>query len=519
MKHLTLPSVRILLGAAVIGALFLGAGQAWSATPKDTLVIAWAIDDIITMDPAESFEISAGEIMGNSYDRLLRFDVADPSKLQGDIAKTWTVSPDGKTYSFELKDGLKFASGNPLTAEDVAFSLQRAVLLDKTPAFILTQFGFTKDNVKDKIKQTGRLTLTLETDKSYAPTFVLNCLTANVAAIVDKKLVLSKEANNDMGYGWLKTNYAGSGPLKIREWRANEILALERNDNYYGDKSKLPRVIYRHVKEAATQRLLLEKGDVDIARNLTPQDLAAVAANKDIRTTSTPKGTVYYISLNQKNPTLAKPEVREAMKWLVDYAAIGDTLIKNIGVVHQNFLPVGLLGASTENPYKLDVDKAKALLGEGGRAERLQGDDRHAHRAAGAGHHRGDPADCEARRHRDRNHPGRRQADADQVPRAHPRHLHRPVGCRLLGPAHQRRHVRAQSGQRRRREVEAARVAQLVGDPGAHEEDRRRRARARRRRSARRCTRRSRRSSGRRARSSCCSSRPKWRRFAATCRA
>jgi peptide/nickel transport system substrate-binding protein len=366
MTHSHMPLARRLLGAAAITLMLASFGPAMAATPKDTLVVAWAIDDIITMDPAESFEISAGEIMGNAYDRLIRFDVSDPSKLIGDTAKTWTVQPDGKTYNFELKDGLKFASGNPLTAEDVVFSLQRAVLLDKTPAFILTQFGFSKDNVKEKIKQTGRLTLQLETDKSYAPTFVFNCLTANIAAIVDKKLVLSKEQNNDLGYGWLKTNYAGSGPLKIREWRANEILALERNDNYYGEKSRLPRVIYRHVKEAATQRLLLEKGDVDIARNLTPQDLAAVGSNKDIKTTSTPKGTVYYFSLNQKNPTLAKPEVREAMKWLVDYAAIGDTLIKNIGVVHQNFLPVGLLGASTENPYKLDVEKAKALLAKAG---------------------------------------------------------------------------------------------------------------------------------------------------------
>jgi len=358
---------RSLQSAAV--ALALAAAIAWpaqAATPRDTLVVAFAFDDIITMDPAESFEISAGEIMGNVYDRLVRFDVNDPSKLYGDIAKSWTVAPDGKTYSFELKPGLKFASGNPLTAEDAVFSLQRAVLLDKTPAFILTQFGFTKDNVKDRIKQTGPLTLTLETEKSFAPSFVLNCLTANVAAIVDKKLVLSKEQNGDLGYGWLKTNYAGSGPLKLREWRANEIVALERNDNYYGEKSKLPRVIYRHVKEAATQRLLLEKADADIARNLTPQDLAALASNKEIKTTSTPKGTVYYFSLNQKNPILAKAEVREAMKWLVDYSAIGDTLIKNIGVVHQNFLPVGLLGASTENPYKLDVDKAKALLAKAG---------------------------------------------------------------------------------------------------------------------------------------------------------
>jgi peptide/nickel transport system substrate-binding protein len=342
--------------------------SAQAATPKDTLVLAAAFDDIITLDPAEAFEISAGELMGNGYDRLLRYEVTDPSKLLPDLAKSWKLSDDGKTYSFELKPGVKFASGNALSAEDVAYSLQRAVLLDKNPAFILSQFGLKKDNVAEKIKQTGPLTLTIETDKAYAPTLVYNCLTANVASIVDKKLVMSKEVNGDMGANWLKTNYAGSGPLKIREWRANELVTLERNDNYHGPKSKLARVIYRHIKESATQRLLLEKGDADIARNLTPQDLAAMANNKDIRTTATPKGTVYYFSLNQKNPILAKPEVREAFKWLVDYSAIGDTLIKNIGVVHQNFLPIGLLGASKDNPYKLDVAKAKALLAKAGHA-------------------------------------------------------------------------------------------------------------------------------------------------------
>ena len=364
---IALPISRRVLCATATAALLTCYGAAsFAATPKDTLVVAWAIDDIITMDPSEAFEISAGEVMGNAYDRLLRYDVNDPSKLVADLAKSWSVSADGKTYSFELKPGLKFASGNPITAEDVVFSYQRAVVLNKSPAFILSQFGLTKDNVKDKVKATGPLTLTFETDKSYAPTFVYNCLTANVASVLDSKLVMSKEANGDMGYGWLKTNYAGSGPLKLREWRANEIVALERNDNYWGEKSKMARVIYRHVKEASTQRLQLEKGDIDIARNLSPEDLAALASNKSIKTTATPKGTVYYIGMNMKNPNLAKPEVREALKWLMDYAAIGDTLIKNIGMVHQNFMAVGLLGASKENPYKLDVDKAKALLAKAG---------------------------------------------------------------------------------------------------------------------------------------------------------
>jgi len=347
--------------------LLLGAGgPATAATPRDTLVIASAFDDIISLDPAEAFEISAGEIMGNAYDRLLRYDVSDPSRLVPDLAKGWTVSADGRTFSFELRAGMKFASGNPITAEDVAFSLQRAVLLDKSPAFILTQFGFTRDNVRERIKATGPLTLTLVTEKVFAPSFVLNCLTANVASVVDMQLVKSREVNGDLGNGWLKTQYAGSGPLKIREWRANEVVALERNDNYNGTKSIMARVIYRHLKEPATQRLLLEKGDVDIARNLGAQDLAALATSKDVKTTATPKGTIYYFSLNQKNPVLAKPEVREAFKWLVDYQAIGDTIMKNIGVVHQNFLPLGMLGAASDKPYRLDVERARALLAKAG---------------------------------------------------------------------------------------------------------------------------------------------------------
>ena len=351
---------------STLAAVAVSTVPAHAATPKDTLVIAAAFDDIISLDPAEAFELSAGELMGNGYERLIRYDVDDPSKLVGDLAKSWDLSADGRTYTFELKPGLRFASGNALTAEDVVYSLQRAVLLDKTPAFILTQFGLNKANVAQKVRQTGPLTLTIETDRVYAPSLFYNCLTANVAGVVDKKLLMSKEVNGDMGYGWLKTNFAGSGPLRIRDWRANEIVVLERNDNYYGDKSKLARVIYRHVKEAATQRLLLEKGDVDVARNLSPQDIEALGSNANVRMATTLKGYLTYFSLNQKHPILSKPEVREAMKWLVDYDALGRTLLKNIAVVHQNFLPVGLLGASTEKPYKLDVAKAKALLAKAG---------------------------------------------------------------------------------------------------------------------------------------------------------
>jgi peptide/nickel transport system substrate-binding protein len=141
---------------------------------------------------------------------------------------------------------------------------------------------------------------------------------------------------------------------------------MERNDNYWGEKAKLARVIYRHMKESSAQRLALEAGDIDVARNLEPNDLDAIAKNADLTTTSAPKGTVWYISLNQKNEKLAKPEVRQAFKYLVDYDALGSTILKGIGEIHQTFLPKGDLGELDINPFKLDVAKAKELLEKAG---------------------------------------------------------------------------------------------------------------------------------------------------------
>ncbi len=376
MIHSLNKSLRVLSTSAALGLLLSVAPQAFAATPADTLVEGFAIDDIITIDPGEAFELSTAEITANCYSKLVMLDPADTSKVIGDLAQSWTTSGDGLTYTFKLKPGLKFASGNPITAADVAYSFERAVKLDKSPAFLLTQFGLTGDNVTEKAKATDDTTFVFTVDKPYAPSFVLNVLTATVASVVDKKVVtehakkLTPGADNkydtDFGNEWMKTGYAGSGPYKTMAWRANEAVIMEANPNYYGEKPKLKRVIYRHMKESSGQRLALENGDIDVARNLEPGDLDAVQKKNGIQLTSAPKGTVYYFSLNQKNKNLAKPEVAEAFKYLVDYEAIGATLIKGIGEIHQTFLPKGQLGALNDNPYKLNVAKAKELLAKAG---------------------------------------------------------------------------------------------------------------------------------------------------------
>src|ERR687889_1789162 len=153
---------KFLLSAALVTTMATSFAAVQAATPADTLVQAWQSDDIISLDPAEVFEFSASEIIGNTYERLVTYDIKDVSKISGQVAESWTVSPDGKTFTFKIRPNKKFASGNPVTAEDAVFSLQRAVLLDKSPAFIIGQFGLTKDNVKDKIKQTGPMEFTME---------------------------------------------------------------------------------------------------------------------------------------------------------------------------------------------------------------------------------------------------------------------------------------------------------------------------------------------------------------------
>lgn len=348
---------------------FAYAASAQSKTPANTLVMAWSIDDMMTLDPAESFEFSTGEILGNSYQTLVKFDLNNVSDISGAVAESWVVSPDGKTFTFTLRPGLKFASGHPITAADAVYSLTRAVKLDKSPAFILTQFGLTPENVDSKIRQTGELSFELEMNKAYAPSLLLYSLTSTVGSIVDKKLVASHEKEGDFGYNWLKTNYAGSGPFKIRDWRANEVVVLDRNEYFTGSKPAMIRAIYRHMPESSTQRLLLEKGDIDIARNLEAEQIIALERNANINIQSGVKGATYYMGLNQKNPYLSKPQVRQAIKYLVDYAAIADTIMKGKVTVHQAFLPKGMFGALDETPFSLNVDKAKKLLAEAGLSE------------------------------------------------------------------------------------------------------------------------------------------------------
>ena len=258
----------------------------------------------------------------------MRFEPDDLTKLVGGAAESWTVSPDGKSITFKLRPGMKFHSGNPVTAEDAAFSLQRAIKLDKTPAFIVGQLGWTKDNVDTMVKALDDTSFEITIAEPFSPSFVLSLMSSVVGSVVDKKTVLAHETNGDLGNAWLKTNSAGSGPFVLRSWKANESVILDAFPGYRSGAPGVKRVVVRHVPEAAAQRLLVEKGDADIARDLTPDQVGGLSGNKDVTIMNVPRAALHYVALNLKTAPFANVKVRQALHYLVDYQGMVSTFLK-----------------------------------------------------------------------------------------------------------------------------------------------------------------------------------------------
>jgi peptide/nickel transport system substrate-binding protein len=354
---------RRLLAASAASAVPLVSAAA--DTPRDVVVIGKQIDDIISLDPGEVFELYGGEVVGNCYDRLLVPDPDNPNALKGDLAERWEVGPDGQTFTFILRPDAKFASGKPVTADDAAFSLQRAIKLNKAPAFILNQFGFSKDNVDDRIVAKDARTLVLTVSERLAPTLVLYCLTANVGCVVERAVALANAQNDDFGNQWLKTNSAGSGSFALRSWKASESVVLDPNPHAI-DRARPRRVIVKHIPEPSAQLLQLQRGDVDIARDLQSDQLRAVQNDPKVRMSSAPRSFLLYVAMNQKHPELAKPQVRQAIKWAIDYDGIQKNIAPFTWQVHQSFLPKGFPAEIQDRPFRKDPARARKLLAEAG---------------------------------------------------------------------------------------------------------------------------------------------------------
>lgn len=360
------PLSRVLVSAS---AMMLATATTRAATPPGVLVVAQSTDDAVSFDPAEGFELTTVQAFNSLYQRLVQPDRADPNIILPALAQSWTEQPDGRSLVFELRRGATFASGNPVRPEDVIFSLSRATKLNKAPAFILNELGWTADNVDTHLSKIDDSHVKIAWPAKVGSGFVRAILTAPIASIVDQVAVEGHVASGDFGNAWLKTHSAGSGPFAIKAYTPHEALVLAANPSAPGDPPKLKSIVIKNVPDPAARRLLVEQGDADIARGLAADQITALRGKAGLDVATFPSARTDYILINSAsatNPALHNPAFWEAARWLVDYDGIADNLLKGQFKVHQSFLPEGFPGALKDNPYKLDVAKARAILAKAG---------------------------------------------------------------------------------------------------------------------------------------------------------
>ncbi len=343
------------------------AATGYAATPKDTLVIGANTGIFITLDPAVAYEVFPNKIVASVYAQLVNLKAIDGVIVPvPDIAESWEISEDGLTYTFNIRKGVKFSNGDPLDAEDVVFSLKRPLIMESVSVWLLESLGINKDNMDETIKLIDDFTVSLTLDAPYAPNITLGILANMFSGIVNKDVVLAHEVDGDMGHAWLNNNSAGAGPYVLVQWERNNVILLEANPNYYGEQPPLKRIMIRDIPEASNQRLLLERGDIDVAWDLTPQLLEEAKRNPDVVEVKVPGHSNEYLAMNASWGPLANPKVREAVRYSINYKEIIEDIMLNNALLVQGFINRGYFGYVEENPFYQDIEKAKALLAEAG---------------------------------------------------------------------------------------------------------------------------------------------------------
>ena len=275
-----------------------------------------------------------------------------------DLAESWE-NVDDTTWSFKLKEGVKFHNGEELTADDVKFTLER-VAKDDT----LLEYGSYKQIKEVKVKSDYEFDII--TEKSE-PT-LLNRLSRIGSGILPKDYIETE--------GWDKflNEPIGSGPYKFKEWKKDDRLVLTAFADYFGDKPKWDEVVFRSIPEDSTRVSELLTEGVDIAVNIPPTDIDRIDGSDKASVIKSPTQRVMMLVLRTADGNVtADPLVREAIDYAIDKQAIVDSLLNGAGTVTRTRVTPGNVGANEDLYGKTlyDPEKAKKLLAEAGHPDGL----------------------------------------------------------------------------------------------------------------------------------------------------
>jgi peptide/nickel transport system substrate-binding protein/oligopeptide transport system substrate-binding protein len=339
-----------------------------STTPSEGqgTYLSYLSSEPSNLDPARGVDVNEGTVQAKIFDGLVRYD--EKMKLVGCLAESWTISPNGKVFSFTLKKDICFHNGQKLTAKDVVFSLDRVLNpeVGSPRTWVLEKIVGAKLRMKGERKLAAGLkaiddsTVEITLSEPFAPFMSLLTMPAcyilpsESAALIKDKSFFEKPA--------------GTGPFVITERVRDSYIKLVSNKSYHGNKPKLGKIEYRIIPENMKAEMEFESGNLDILQ-LYPSNYDRFKADSSFadRIHDVPAMNVFYVGFNNQKAPFNNLKVRQALNYLVDRKKIIKAVYQGRAVPAKGSIPPGILGYSDElDGYEYNPGKAKSLLKEAG---------------------------------------------------------------------------------------------------------------------------------------------------------
>jgi len=321
-----------------------------------------------TLDPALITDVQGGGIAAKLFNGLVRFN--ENLDIVPDLARSWSISPDNRTYTFRLRRDARFSNGRKITADDVRYSFER-VLTPSTKApltWVLDKIEGANDFLAGKTKSVSGIkiendyTIVLKLEKPFGP--FLSLVAMNTAYIVPREEV--ERLGADFG-----THPVGSGPYTLKEWKHGQYLLLAARDDYFEGAPKLKGIYYRVIPEDLTAVVEFDTGRLD-ALLIPSSEYRRYTTDPNWRDLvyGKPGLNSYYLGLNCTRPPFNDIRVRRAMNLSIDRKRILDTVFEKRGLLATGPVPPllwkNMSWSKTTEGYDYDPEKAKALIREAG---------------------------------------------------------------------------------------------------------------------------------------------------------
>ncbi len=344
------PRSKGLLFAAVFG-LMLSCGGSGEQQVKDSLIFASSAD-ATTLDPHNTTDSQSDQIIWMVYNALIRYDTQ--MNFVPDLATSWEVADDGLTWTFHLRQGIRFHDGAPFNAEAVQKNFER--VLDPEQIHKRRSLFSPIDHVEVVDDYTVRI-VTKHPFGAFEPTM------AHVSAAIVSPTFAEKYGKD---FGLSAEATSGTGPYKVVRWKKDLEVILERNDDYWGEKGKLEQVIYRPIPEAASRVIALETGDVDVITHIPAPDVPRLEQLNDINVTKIISIGAQQFRFHCKREPFTDTKVRQAISFAVDRRTILENLVPGLASPSTGPLTPVMRGRADLGEIPYDPERARELLAEAG---------------------------------------------------------------------------------------------------------------------------------------------------------